>query len=167
MLGVDILKPYSESSIASGLIYLSGLVIFLSLDMIKFKSRTFVMAMSLMELSWTAYLIYYVTFANTEVGVIVFTGVGSMPFLQAQRKANTLYTQVFLFSLDGIRTIALDRSMEMMIFTTGHVSRHLTSSPHHQDEDVVNSSTFKLAKVRTKSRQMILLVKKPNLIRKK
>ena len=61
---VDILKPYDESSAASGLIYLTGLVIFLSLDMVKFKSRTFVMTMSLMELSWTAYLIYHVTFAN-------------------------------------------------------------------------------------------------------
>ena len=153
---VDILKPYDESSAASGLIYLTGLVIFLSLDMVKFKSRTFVMAMSLMELSWTAYLIYHVTFANTEVGVVVFTGVGGMPFFKRSVK-RTLYTQVFLFSLDGIRTIAVDKSMEMMIFTTGHVYRATgTSSAHHNDEVVVNSETFKLAKIRTKSREMIL-----------
>ena len=152
---VDILKPYDESSAASGLIYLTGLVIFLSLDMVKFKSRTFVMAMSLMELSWTAYLIYHVTFANTEVGVVVFTGVGGMPFFKRSVK-RTLYTQVFLFSLDGIRTIALDKKMEMMIFTTGHVYRATgTSSAHHNDDIVVNSKTFKLEKVRTESRQMI------------
>ena len=156
LLVVDILKPYHETSIASGLIYLSGLVIFLSLDMIKFKSRMFVMTMSLIELTWTAYLIYVVTFANSEVGVIVFTGVGNMPFFKRSVK-RTLYMQVFLFSLDGMLTIALDKSMEMMIFTTGHVYRATgTSSPHHEDEDIVNSSTFKLENVRTKSRQMIL-----------
>ena len=64
--------------------------------------------------------------------------------------------QVFLFSLDGIRTIALDKKMEMMIFTTGHVYRATgTSSAHHNDDSVVNSKTFKLEKVRTESRQMI------------
>ena len=47
--------------------------------------------------------------------------------------------------------------MEMMIFTTGHVYRATgTSSAHHNDEVVVNSETFKLAKIRTKSREMIL-----------
>eukprot|EP00944_MAST-04C_sp_MAST-4C-sp1_P008215 g8215.t1 len=102
---VDILKPYDESSAASGLLYFSGLVIFLSLDMVKFKSRTFLMTMSLIELTWTAYLIYLVTFANIEVGVVVFTGVGNMPFFKRSVK-RTLYMQVFLFSLDGIRTIA-------------------------------------------------------------
>ena len=130
---IDCVVPNNSISPINGFIYVVFVLIFLSLDAIKKKSRKFVLIVGFVFALGTLYLIYERIFTGTDVGVILFKYSDNYVFHKRSIK-RSCFVQIFLFSLNGLWIMFKDKKMEMMMFATGNIYRETgTASKYVED----------------------------------
>lgn len=134
---IDLVKPYNEFSAFNGFIYLLGITVFLFLDSVKKKSRVFVLTIGSMFVFATLVEVYFYSFVDWEIGVVLFQHGNQFLFRKRSIK-RSIFVQIFTFSLNGLRTMLKDKKMEMMMFATGNLYRKTgTSSQYFSDKEHV------------------------------
>ena len=137
---IDMLRPYDLISPINAAFYMIEVTLFLFVDTLKVKSRLFVLAAGSIFVFLNLFNLYGNTFGNWDNDVILFKYTingEEYSFLKRSTK-RSIYIQVVLFSLKGLRTMWKDRTMELMMFATGNIYRKTgTSSKVFEQESFV------------------------------
>ena len=150
---IDTLKPYSAASPIFGWSFFASLLVLVSLDVIKLKSRIFILIIGVLHLLVTFSFLIQTALNNPENGVVLFYGIGNVPYYKTSVKFSA-FLQIALFSIEGLYTIYKNKNMSLMMFATGHIYRETgTSSSSHKDMKYVNSATFKVNLIRKASKE--------------
>ena len=139
---INIFKPTNWFSPLSGLIFFLEIMLFVFMDAIIRKSRTFMLIASTVVALNTLFNIYSNTIGDANVGVILFKYEIGGTKLQIYKRSikRSIYTQIFCFSLTGIITVFKDKKKELMIFAKGNIYRDTgTSSKLEHDGDFATS----------------------------
>ena len=124
------LRPYDLISPINAAFYMIEVTLFLFVDTLKVKSRLFVLAAGSIFVFLNLFNLYGNTFGNWDNGVILFKYTingEEYSFLKRSTK-RSIFIQVVLFSLKGLRTMWKDRTMELMMFATGNIYRKTGTS---------------------------------------
>ena len=141
---INIFKPHNWFSPINGLIYFLEIIIFVFLDAIIKKSRTFMLIASAIVAINTIFNMYMHTLGSSSVGVILFKYEFGGKHLEFRKRAikRSIYTQLFCFCLSGIVTTLKDKKKEFMIFAKGNIYRDTgTSSKHVEDKAYVEETS--------------------------
>ena len=126
-------SPYNSFAPINGFIYFIMVSLFLFLDVVKKKSRPFVLAVGILFVVTTLWNIYTLTFTGSSVGIILFQ-YGDDYVLRKRPFKRSCFLQILLFSLNGVWTMFIDKKMDTMMFATGHVYRETgTASKYVED----------------------------------
>ena len=124
-------------------IYLLAIVVFMSMDVLKTKSRPLAMGAGTMFLI----IVLWNTYANIfteDRGVSVITlGEGNTIYRHTMRR--TIHLQIFLFNFEALVTLVKDRGMEKIVFLKAPVYRKTgTSSKVFEENSFVRQRTDEL-----------------------
>ena len=139
-LCIDVLRPHDAFTPINGVFYMIEVTLFLFVDTLKVKSRLFVLAAGSIFVFLNLFNLYGNTFGNWDNGVILFkyTVNGEEYMFLKRSTKRSIFIQVVLFSLKGLRTMWKDRTMELMMFATGNIYRKTgTSSKVFEQESFV------------------------------
>ena len=139
MFFTDCFRPYDNigTSQVYGCIYLVCTLLFVFLDAVKKKSRTFVLVIAVLFVFLNMFNVYNRTFNGVEVGIILFKYGDDYVIYQRSVK-RSCFLQTLLFSIDGVWTLLNDKKMEMMMFATGKIYRETgTASKYVEQESFV------------------------------
>lgn len=117
-----------------GCIYLVCTLLFVFLDAVKKKSRTFVLVIAVLFVFLNMFNVYNRTFNGVEVGIILFKYGDDYVIYQRSVK-RSCFLQTLLFSIDGVWTLLNDKKMEMMMFATGKIYRETGTASKHVEEE--------------------------------
>ena len=120
LLLIEIIKPHTPFTPVTAFVFNCCLWVILSLDAIILKRRSFVLVAGSIFTIVVIYQIYKRTVGNHEVGVVLFNGIGNVPFYK-RSIARSLYSQIFFFSLSGLWTMLTDKKMLFMMFGNGRI----------------------------------------------
>jgi hypothetical protein len=137
---INIYKPTNWFSPFSGTIFFLEIMLFVFMDAIIRKSRTFMLCASTVVALNTLFNIYSNTIGDANVGVVLFKYEIAGTKLQIHKRSikRSIYTQIFCFSLTGIITVFKDKKKELMIFAKGNIYRDTgTSSKLRPEQEFV------------------------------
>lgn len=120
LLLIEIIKPHTPFTPVTAFVFNCCLWVILSLDAIILKRRSFVLIAGSIFAIVVLYQIYKRTVGNHEVGVVLFNGIGNVPFYK-RSITRSLYSQIFFFSLSGLWTMLTDKKMLFMMFGNGRI----------------------------------------------
>ena len=121
------------------------------MDVVKLKSRLFVIIIGSLSTVLNIYNIYGNTFGNWNKGVVLFhyTIQGEEYTIMKRSIQRSIFLQVLLFSISAVYTMFKDKKMELMIFATGNIYRE-TGTASKEIED----KTFSMMIQRERTRSM-------------
>ena len=143
-------QPMNSLSPIMGFIYMLAMNAFLFMDVVKLKSRMFVIICGSLSTFLNIYNIYGNTFGNWNKGVVLFhyTIQGEEYTIMKRSIQRSIFLQVLLFSMTAVYTMFKDKKMELMIFATGNIYRETgTASKEIEDERF----SMKIKRERTRS----------------
>ena len=134
------------------------------MDVVKLKSRMFVIIIGSLSTVLNIYNIYGNTFGNWNKGVVLFnyTIQGEQYTIMKRSIQRSIFLQVLLFSISAVYTMFKDKKMELMIFATGNIYRE-TGTASKEIED----KTFSMKIKREKTRSMDQSNQRSSNIKKK
>ncbi len=147
---IDCLRPMTSMSPLMGFIYMTVTYMLVFLDALKMKSRIFLLIVGTLCIMLNCYNVYGETFLNWDMDIVLFNYVinGEKYTFMKRATKRSMYLQILLFSISGVKHIFKDRKMEFMIFINGHIYRTTGTA-----SKVVKDKTFsmKLEKERSMS----------------
>ena len=132
----------------NSLFYLIAVVVFLSMEILKTKSRPMVLTIGTIFLAIILWNIYSNVFGADD-GIIVVT-IGEKNAIYRRSMRRTIHLQIFLFSFEGLVTLFTDRSMKKLMFLKAPVYRKTgTTSKEVQRESFVEGRMIEMNKKTT------------------
>eukprot|EP00944_MAST-04C_sp_MAST-4C-sp1_P005200 g5200.t1 len=134
---IDIARSAHSLSSVNGFLYMLTVSAFVFIDVVKVKSRVFVIVVGIIFVLITLYEIYNRTFRDVDQGVILFnyTIQGNKYTFMKRSVKRSIFIQIMLFSINGIYTLFKDRKQELLIFATGNIYRETgTASKEVEDK---------------------------------
>ena len=104
------------------LIYLLEITLFVFLDSIRKKHRVFVLSVGILFGILNIYNAIDLIFGNYYVGIVLFQ-YGSEHVFYRRSVQRSIFIQIFLFSLKGLKIMFQDKEMELLMFATGNIYR--------------------------------------------
>merc|ERR1711991_1010910 len=120
---IEIWKPNSSRSWLNGLIYLIIVIAAVFIDAVKIKHRFFVLAWCGCFILITSSNIYHSVFgvANNGVKLATYYINGEELTIWKRATQRSMFIQIFLFSLNGVWIMLIDKKMKFMMFATGNI----------------------------------------------
>jgi hypothetical protein len=119
---LDCLHPQTSLSPALSSVYLSCVFLFVFMDSLKIKSRVFVLVCGSLFAILTWYNVYNNTMSTANIGIIVFRYNEQM-FVEKRALFRSFFLQIFLFSLNALFVMFIDKDMKYMMNGTGYIYR--------------------------------------------
>jgi hypothetical protein len=131
LIVIDFVLPVNSMSQMNICVFGVGWFLFLVLDSINIKSRSFMTYTGTIMTLATLFNIYNLSFTNWDSGVVLLGPYLNGHVLMKRSVKRTLYIQALAFSLNGWYTILKDKNQEMMIFVTGNIYRETGTDKDH------------------------------------
>ena len=137
IFAIECVVPRTPYTCINAFIYWLLCTLFICLDALKVKSRTFMIAVAFIFIVTTVYAIFVRILLTTDEGVVLFDGSTYFGVVFYKRQLQrSFFVQTFTFSLSGLYTLFKDKDQKLMIFATGHIYRETgTSSMHVKTDD--------------------------------
>ena len=122
---IELYVGTTSSSGFNGFLYLSGVVLFVFADAVVLKSRYMVLGYGLILVVLSSYNAYENTFTSLNEGIILVKyAIGAKEFIIWKRDAQrSIFLQILFFNAKAVKTMFVDRNMELMLFGTGKIHR--------------------------------------------
>ena len=136
---INIARPLYALEPVLGLIYMLAVSLFVFLDAVKVKSRTFAIAVGVVFVLTNTYNIYNYILGDVDQGVVIFKYSihgNDYAFMKRTNK-RLIYIQVLLFSMNGIYTLFKDRKQELMLFATGNIYRETGTASKEVEQKII------------------------------
>ena len=122
---IEIIGGETLTAPIMGFIYMVLAFIFVLFDVMKVKSRTFVVLVMATFLGINIFNVYGNTFGgwNHNIILLEYTVQGKSYMITKRSTQRSIFIQILLFSVNGMYTMIQDRDMKLMIFATGQIYR--------------------------------------------
>ena len=134
---IELVKPLNSLSWMMAVMYIVMITTFIFMDALIIKSRSFMITVLILFVGLHFYLISRRIFGLVENGVplVTYTINGETTTLWKRDIKRTIYVQILLFSVKGIKTMLSDKDTKLIMWANGHIYRESgTSSPHVEDK---------------------------------
>jgi hypothetical protein len=141
--GLDIFSPVGDtvSSFMYGFIYFTLLLVYIFTDAVKVKHRPLVIIMGIIFVSLTTFNIYGNIFGTSSCGIdltkqhgnetsagfkcpgIILADYGNGYVFYRRTFKRSIFIQIFVFSLNSVLILAVDKELKWMMFGTSTVPR--------------------------------------------
>ena len=117
---MDCAFPHHPFSPYLGFVYLSCVFLFVFMDSLKVKSRVFVLVCAALFAILTLYNVYTNTFSQGS-GIVFRYGNGYS--IERRTIVRSCFIQIFLFSINALYVMFIDKNMELMMNGSGYIYR--------------------------------------------
>ena len=144
---IEIIGAVTPTSSIMGFIYMVLAFIFVLFDVMKVKSRTFVVVVMATFLAINIFNVYGNTFGGLNHNIILleYTIQGKSYMITKRSTQRSIFIQILLFSVNGIYTMIKDKDMELMIFATGQIYRETGTGSKLISSDATDKSETPLS----------------------
>ena len=135
---IECAVPRTQYTSINACIYWLLCTLFISLDALKVKSRTFMILVAFIFIVTTLYAIFERVVSSVDQNVVLFdaSAFSGVVFYKRQLQ-RSFFVQTFTFSLSGLYTLFQDQDQEFLIFAKGNIYRATgTSSAHVNSDDL-------------------------------
>ena len=147
---IEIIAGQTQISPVMGFVYMILAFIFVLFDVMKVKSRIFVVVVMATFLAINIFNIYGNTFGDSNHNIILFEYniQGNQYAFMKRSTQRSIFVQIVLFCMNGMYTMIKDKKMELMIFATGNIYRETgTASKDVEDKTFSMKSSTDKARV--------------------
>jgi|TARA_B110000003_G_scaffold271971_1_gene307016 hypothetical protein len=136
IFAIECAVPRTRYTPINAFIYWLLCTLFICLDALKVKSRTFMITVAFIFIGTTLYAIFVRILSSTDEGVVLFDASTFFGVVFYKRQLQrSFFVQTFTFSLSGLYTLFKDKDQKMLIFATGHIYRETGTSSMHVNGD--------------------------------